>query len=84
MSTASKVIAQTGKHTDRQTDTHRYTDTTKTLPPPHTWELITSDHAKISDQPQMTKAQYGNFYLCTGVNGSCTTSVPLFILDVMT
>ena len=45
MSTGSKVIAQTDTH--RQTDTH--TDTTKTLPLPHTREvtmlgLVTNVH----------------------------------------
>ena len=36
MSTPSKVIVQIGRQTDRQTDTH----TMKTLPLPHTWEVI--------------------------------------------
>ena len=48
MTTASKVIARTDTHTqtdtykNRQTDTHthRHTDTTKTLPLPHTREVI--------------------------------------------
>ena len=44
MSTGSKVIARTDNHTDRQTDkqtdTRAHTDTMKTLPLPHTWEVI--------------------------------------------
>ena len=38
MSTHSTVIARTDTHTDTQTDGH--TDTTKTLPLPHTREVI--------------------------------------------
>ena len=43
MSNASKVIAQTHTHTHRQTGRHTdgHTDTTKTLPLPHTQEVIT-------------------------------------------
>ena len=37
MSTGSKVIAQTGKHRDRQTNTHTHY---KTLLLPHLWEVI--------------------------------------------
>ena len=38
MSTGSKVIARTDRQTDRHTHTH--THTTKTLPLPHTREVI--------------------------------------------
>ena len=44
MSTHSKVIAQTDRHThtytqtDRQTDRHTHTHMMKTLPLPHMWE----------------------------------------------
>ena len=42
MSTYSKVIAQTDRQTHTQTDTHtdRHTHTKKTLPLPHTREVI--------------------------------------------
>ena len=40
MSTGSKVIARTDTQT--HTQTHRDTDTTKTLPLPHTREVMTT------------------------------------------
>ena len=54
--TGSKVIVRTDKHTDRQTDwltdwlthRHRHTDTTKTLPLPHMWEVIMQPIQNVS------------------------------------
>ena len=48
MSTGSKVIAQTGRQTHRQTHTQTdtHTDTMKTLPLPHTREVITMGTSK--------------------------------------
>ena len=87
MPTGSKVIAQTDKHINTQTDrqTHTHTHTMKTLPLPHMWEVKTRPR-KVKKYFYRSGKSYKNIsweitdYLVTVISGKETTKGEVLIL----